>query len=550
MDLITWFSPAPPTIDLPKEFPSPFSHIPHPIAKRAANELQVRLSRQNEWRHDFDAVDGGKMFAVLVVKDADNNVGFLSAFATTLADKWLQPGFVPPVFDPVERGKFLSSTELKLTEYGARIDALECSVELKDLRHKLQQLTQARDTEVDAMKRAHKERKIIRHKQRIAATNQLRDERENVFSRLASDSQKDKRALQALKTQWHIILMKTQTRLDEINAQLADLQIACRNYSRAVQEQLFSKYELTNRLGERCTISQLFKDKMPLKGAGDCAAVKLIHYANQHNFQPVAMAAFWWGASPVQEIRHHGHYYPASRGKCRPILPFMLKGLELESVPSLALSFNELSKLEIVYEDDDLVIVNKPSGLLSVPGTEMHDSVLTWLQQRYPNATGPLLVHRLDMSTSGLLMAAKNAEAHKKLQHQFERRSIEKRYVAVLSKPLLYDQDNGNIALPIRPDLYDRPRHMVCFFHGKPAKTQWQVISRDATTTRVHFYPKTGRTHQLRVHAAHKDRLNAPIVGDELYSQAGERLLLHAERLCFIHPHTGERITINSPAPF
>lgn len=550
MALITWFSPSSLTADLPKEFPSPFNHIPHPIARRAASELQARLSLQNEWQHDFDALDGGKMFAVLVVRDTNNHVGYLSAFAETLAGRWLLPGFVPPVFDPVERDKLLSCGEFELAKYNNQIEALKCSVELKDLRQKLRQLTQVRDAEVDAMRDTHKQRKQQRSQQRIATTTKILDEREDVLNKLAYESQKDKRALQALKKQWHITLSQVQTRLDEINAQITDLKTARDNYSINLQEQLFSQYELNNRLGERCTLFQLFKDNRPPKGAGECATPKLLHYANRHNLQPVALAEFWYGASPAQEIRHHAHYYPVCRSKCRPILPFMLKGLELEPARLLTLSLNELNTPEIVYEDDDLVLVNKPSGLLSVPGNELYDSVLIWLKNRYPNAAGPLLVHRLDMSTSGLLMAAKNAQTHKKLQYQFERRSVEKRYVAMLSSRLSSDRDEGKIELPIRPDFYDRPRHMVCFSHGKPAQTRWQVISRHATTTRVYFYPKTGRTHQLRIHAAHKNGLDSPIVGDELYGQVGERLLLHAERLRFSHPNTGERITINSPAPF
>jgi len=416
MNLIYPFSTDSDEQALPQAFPSPFNNQPHGIAKLAAAQLQTRLA-SGSWRHDFEADDGGRMFGVLVLKDANGRLGYLAAFAGRLAGLMQAPDFVPPLFDQGQE----------------------------------------------------------------------------------SDKQ--------------------------------------------------NSYRLSNRLGEEQVLSHFFTSQVP-DGAGDCAAPKLLDYAHRHGLMPVALAEFWWGASPSQAVRHHGHFYPACRSKCHPILPFMLRGLELQPQHFPGGDAYDAHAPDTVYEDDELVVVNKPAGLLSVPGKEVEDSVLTRLRLRYPDASGPLLVHRLDMSTSGLLLAAKTAASHKTLQQQFEIRSVEKRYQAILSKRLPEQVEAGSVELPLRVDLDDRPRQLVCFSHGRSATTHWQVIERQKSSTRVYLYPLTGRTHQLRLHAAHKDGLNAPIVGDELYGVEGERLLLHAERLRFTHPGSGQGLEVMAAAPF
>ncbi len=550
MTIITRFSTKPQESELPTAFPSPFGATPHAIARQAAVQLQAWLSTQSSWLHDFDSVDGGKMFGVLVVRDRNDRVGFVSAFSGMLAGQWQLPGFVPPVFDQRQRQAFLPAGEAKLADYAKQIDALHNSAERCDLRTQLNQLRQQRDVDIKALKQVHKARKAQRREQRNLAKADATDEQDKLLAQLSFESQQDKRDLKEINVQWNARLAVVQERLDIIEGQIAALKKARSTLSNSLHKKVFATYTLSNRLGEQKTISHFFEDRHPPSGAGDCAAPKLLHYAHQHELTPLALAEFWWGAAPKQGVRHHGHYYPACRGKCHPILPFMLKGLELKSHTLLGGNFHDPNAPATVYEDNDLVVVNKPSGLLSVPGKEVQDSVLTRLQERYPDATGPLLVHRLDMSTSGLLLAAKNAETHKALQQQFEQRSVEKRYMALLSKRLPEHQDKGSIELPLRVDLDDRPRQVVCFAHGKTAKTHWQVIARQQATTKVYFYPVTGRTHQLRMHASHKDGLNAPIVGDELYGEAGQRLLLHADRLRFTHPNTGERIEVSAAAPF
>ncbi|HHJ81298.1 MAG TPA: RluA family pseudouridine synthase [Candidatus Tenderia electrophaga] len=549
MPLITAFAITPQENELPTIFPSPFSATPHAIARRAAVQLQSQLTSQTAWQHDFDSVDGGKMFAVLVVKDGNDRLGFIAAFSGMLAGQWQLPGFAPPVFDQAERQAFLPAGEAELARYASQIESLYNSPERHNLLSQLKRLKQQQDADIQALKQIHKARKLQRREQRNTCQSFTAAEKKELLGKLSFESQQDKREFKQAKTDWQDKAAVFQKKLNEIKNQIAVLKKTRAKLSNSLHQQLFAGYILSNKLGQQKPIRHFFADGNPPSGAGDCAAPKLIHYASQYQLTPLALAEFWWGAAPRQGVRHHGHYYPACRGKCHPILPFMLKGVEVQPAPVLG-NIHDHNAPATVYEDDDLVVVNKPSGLLSVPGKEIQDSVLTRLQQRYPNATGPLLVHRLDMSTSGLLLAAKNAKTHKALQHQFEQRSIEKRYVAVLSKKLAEDQHKGTIELPLRVDLDDRPRQLVCFSHGKAAKTHWQVMSRQPATTRIYFYPVTGRTHQLRLHASHPDGLNAAIVGDELYGEAAERLLLHAERLCFTQPNTGERIEVKAAVPF
>ena len=319
----------------------------------------------------------------------------------------------------------------------------------------------------------------------------------------------------------------------------------------ALQQWIFEQFRLRNARGEEQDIYSIFTQtahRNPPAGTGECAAPKLLQYAYLNKLQPLAMAEFWWGDSPKGEIRRHGHYYPACRHKCEPILNFMLQGLEVEPNPLLT-SNTDATQLETVYEDDYLLVVNKPAGMLSVPGKTGQASVLTLLQERYPDATGPILVHRLDMATSGLLLAAKDKDTHALLQKQFEGRTVKKRYIALL-EGIPQAEPKGFIRLPLRPDFDNRPLQMVCYEYGKPAVTRYEIMDTENNRTRMAFYPETGRTHQLRVHAAHPEGLNCPIVGDPLYGQPADRLYLHAERLEFRHPVTGQRLQIQKEAPF
>ena len=284
--------------------------------------------------------------------------------------------------------------------------------------------------------------------------------------------------------------------------------------------------------------------KVPPSGAGECCAPKLLQYAFAHHLHPVSIAEFWWGASPAGEIRQHLHYYPACRGKCRPILNYMLQGLDVEPNP-YEQSLDATP--DIIYEDDAIMVVNKPAGMLTVPGKINGFSVWDFCKNHCPDADGPMIVHRLDMATSGLLVVSKTKTAHLHLQEQFLRHKVEKKYTAQLEHPLPPTTPrSGTIRLPLRPSLLDRPRQVVDMGKGKTAITQYEML----TDVLVSLTPLTGRTHQLRVHCAHGDGLGMPIKGDTLYGHAAERLYLHAGSLSLDHPITGERMTFTYLADF
>ena len=312
---------------------------------------------------------------------------------------------------------------------------------------------------------------------------------------------------------------------------------------------MFEKFQFLNQYKKPKALIEIFNNPAvkPPAGSGECAAPKLLQYAFQNDLTPICMAEFWWGISPNSAIRKHKNFYPACQSRCKPILEHMLYGIEMDE----NLLIKEISKdkeLEIIFEDDVLIVVNKPAEFLSVPGKEISDSVYSRIKQKYPKATGPLIVHRLDMSTSGILLLTKTKEANKVLQSQFINRTIKKRYVALLDVNL--PENKGKIQLPLRVDLDDRPKQLVCYEHGKNAETVWEVIERKDNKTRVYFYPITGRTHQLRVHAAHKNGLNSPIIGDDLYGKKQNRLHLHAEFIEFLHPNTTEKMSFRVAPDF
>lgn len=328
--------------------------------------------------------------------------------------------------------------------------------------------------------------------------------------------------------------------------------LIAKKMSQDLQVWLFHQYQLLNARGETKDLVDIWqsyysrpklRQKFPLPpgGTGDCCAPKLLQYAYQQGLKPVCMAEFWWGATTHTELRQHLNYYPACRGKCKPILTWMLQGLDVDPNPELQ-GVAHL-KLNTVYEDNDIVVVDKPSGMLSVPGRIDDYSVETVMRQRYPDA---MIVHRLDMGTSGLLIVAKSSEAYHPLQEQFIKHQVKKKYVAMLEGRGKKEEVGGTVSLPLRPDPMNRPRQMVDMEHGKRAVTDYEFLSDDL----VALYPQTGRTHQLRIHCAHPDGLGRPIVGDELYGTKGNRLMLHAAEIWFRHPITGQEMHLASSPPF
>lgn len=349
-------------------------------------------------------------------------------------------------------------------------------------------------------------------------------------ARLIRESQFQKAEYKRLERSWKEKIAALQVEINNREELIQELKVERKSRSAALQQQLFGQFRMLNYRKEVKNLCDIFSQtvhKTPPAGAGECAAPKLLQQAYLHGWKPIAMAEFWWGNSPKAEIRHHGYYYPACKGKCEPILQHMLQGLEVEENPMLQLPEQGYGKLKIVYEDKWLLVVNKPSGMLSVPGKGEKESVYSLARQLYPEADGPMIVHRLDMATSGLLIVAKNKKVHQHLQAQFKNHTIRKMYIALLDG--IIPQDEGTIELPICPNPLDRPRQVVDMEYGKPAITYYQVLERRDKCTRIAFHPHTGRTHQLRVHAAHPSGLHCPIIGDELYGRKDKRLYLHAE---------------------
>ena len=533
----------------PERFTFPFYYEPHPLTKIAAAELQQYLENQTHLDHNFGLTSDsgkmviGKMFGVLVVRDKAEKIGYLSAFSGKLADSNDHPRFVPPVFDMLVENSFFLQGQEVIDAINAEIEEIETSANYNRLKLDLEQQTALSAAEITAFKQQLKINKEIRRQRREENSNN-NDEDANALieADLAKQSHHDRYRLRVLKEEWKQCLDGLQAQFAPLEARLEALKNERRERSGALQVQLFEQYAFLNKAGKRKSLHDIFAPTAfgkPPSGAGECATPKLLQYAFINGYEPLAMAEFWWGAAPKSEIRQHKQFYPACAGKCKPILGHMLEGMTIEENPFLQPTIKS-AKIEIVYEDEYLLVVNKPAGLRSVPGVDIFDSVYSRLKSMLEN-TEPLLVHRLDMGTSGLLVVAKTPEAHKRLQRQFLDRTIKKRYTALLSKVI--QQQEGEITLPLYADPYNRPRQLVCFTNGKKSITRWKTIETTDTITKVHFWPLTGRTHQLRMHSAHELGLNAPIVGDDLYGTPSERLYLHAAYISFVHPVTKEKIS-------
>ena len=546
-----------PVIDseLPDTFTFPFYYDPHPLCIKASSIIQKEILESPDFEPYFKNLKGewilGKMIGVMIVKKIDGQIGFLTAFSGKLDERSDLHPFVRPVFNFIDRNSFYRQGEEVLNVMNREIEDIEASVAyqsaLKKLHHLEKENEQKLLSERNKMKLLKKERDIIRKKQRAILD-------EDGFNQLKEKLKTESLGQQFIYKEYHHYLsLKKEVLTKEVDLYRIPLEQKRKErkaLSQKLQKRLFESYKFLNANLKETNLTEIFKDTyyaIPPSGAGDCAAPKLLQFAYKNQLKPIAIAEFWWGKSPTQEIRKHGMFYPACRGKCEPILGHMLKGLEVDPNPLLE---NPAAgkDLPIIYEDDYIAIVNKPPNFLSVPGKNIEDSVWLRMRKKYPNATGPLITHRLDMSTSGILVISKSAEVYKPLQRQFMSREISKSYVAILDG--ITKESSGTIDLPLRGDFYDRPRQIVCHEHGKSSRTKWELIEYIKDTTKVRFYPITGRTHQLRIHAAHPEGLNLAIVGDDLYGQKADRLYLHAEEIKFTHPITGKQIHINAPAPF
>jgi len=540
------FHPLHTDIKPPERFNNPFYYEPHPLCQLAVDQLKDQLVHSPF----IDEINQGKMFGVLIV-ETHGEIGYLQAYSGQIvaidgnakAAENADSEFVPAVFNYLQPDGYFKVHEAEISAINHRIEELTAS---EDFRKYQKQLT---------LLKSEVERKIADYRQYMkeckAKRNILRNSKNADNEILIHESQFQKAELKRLKKHYAEVIANQETTFCKLKNEIEALKRLRKMKSDALQGWLFSHFLMLNAKGESENLSHIFHayykqayNQTPPSGAGECCEPKLLQYAYVQGMKPLCMAMFWWGESPRMEIRHHLHFYPACQGKCKPILTWMLQGLEVEGNP---LEEEERLSLEIIYEDADIIVVNKPAGMLSIPGKSKRQSVLSFVKEHCKNTEDIMAVHRLDMATSGLLVLAKNKSAYLHLQRQFKEHTVIKKYIALLTPTsTTLSQKKGVISLPLRADLSDRPRQMVDPEKGKAAITEYEFLN----DNRIALSPKTGRTHQLRVHCAHCLGLNRPILGDELYGKRNDRLYLHAEYLEFTHPTSGKRIHFEKPPNF
>ena len=583
----------------PRQFTYPFCYDVDPLAEAASEELQRYIATTGLMSAEKGC---GKMFGVLVVeyKDEEGALqrGFLAAYSGLLGGRNDWQYFVPPVFDAQQPDGHFKRTEREISAINREISAIEHDPQYLQSVAQHEEMTKRLQAEVEAFK------------MEVDVAKARRDARRKSGEPLSEEEQAEMiRESQFMKAELRRRRKAMEQAESTLNTQhstfLKSLQRKRKQMSDELQRWLFAAYRMLNAKGEERDLIDIFREythAMPPAGAGDCCAPKLLQYAYQHRLRPVCMAEFWWGESPASEIRHHLHYYPACRSKCLPILTHMLKGLDV--APNPLAQKRHTAEPRVLYADEYILVVDKPAGMLSVPG-KADDSASVSVEEYFANNSKLKIqnskflkaAHRLDMDTSGLLVLARTEQAYVELQRQFASRETMKRYEAVLSgvpkhttphstfrsdvpEPITQNsklkiqnsstQPDGcleAISLPLIADINDRPRQRVDMEHGKPALTLYNIVevrAADANTavayttkkadkslTLVHLYPKTGRTHQLRVHCAHPQGLACPILGDPLYgTERADRMYLHAAELTFRHPITGKPMHFLSPSGF
>ncbi len=538
--------PLPPSADgipLPSAFTYPFHYTPHPLVRIAAHQVQSYLKTRPEWSEE---IGKGKMFGVLIVRTPQGETGFLAAFSGNLAGSNHHRFFVPPIYDLLQPDGFFRTEEAQITQINHRITQLEQSVPyqtaVSDYRQAQAQAAATLATLKDEMKAAKAKRQELR-RQSLSAEEE---------AALIKESQYQKAEYKRTERRLNQETEEKKSKMATFERQILAWKQERKERSAALQHRLFAQFRILNARGEAKDLCEIFSEnesgqRIPPAGTGECALPKLLQFAYLHQLHPIAMGEFWCGDSPKDEIRVEGNFYPSCKSKCAPILRHALIGLTIEANP-LADDIHRSTPLPIIYEDEWIIAANKPAGMLSAPGKDDLDSVWLRLHRMYPNATGPLIVHRLDMATSGILLAAKTKDIHKKLQEMFASREIKKTYTAIVEG--VVKADEGSIELPLCANPDDRPRQMVSLEYGKRAVTQYRVLKRASDKTLILFFPQTGRTHQLRMHAAHPQGLHCPISGDTLYGIPSDRLYLHATELLFTHPVTGQAVHIVCKANF
>ena len=555
---------------------NPLDYEPHPLCIQACREVQEMLARREDWQEE---IARGKMFGVLIVEnvktdadkpergyqtadDDDPKWGYLAAYSGQIGGRSDWEDFVPAVFDYLQPDGYFKTHEAEISYINQSISRLEKDERMKKARTLIRKLQEERKRTIAAYQEKMKEAKAKRDSRREAGNLSEAEEAEMI-----RESQFMKAELHRLKKS---LSEKTalETEFEDYQENILRLKQLRKQLSDALQQWLFSQFRMLNQEGESKDLLEIFRDEalkeypqaaiatsriaalkmVPPAGSGECCEPKLLQYAYQHGYKPLQMAMFWWGESPKEEIRHHLQFYPACNGKCKPILHWMLPASTFEPA---AVNPSIYNKVETLYEDREIAVIHKPEGLLSVRGKDTSQpSVYALMRRKFPEATSPLIVHRLDMATSGVMIIAKTEFAYHRLQRAFLNHQIQKKYIAIISGKDV--PEKGIISLPLLPDYLNRPRQMVNHEQGKEAITEYEILERiDGSHLRIALYPKTGRTHQLRVHCAHQEGLNAPILGDPLYgNEKAARLHLHAEEITFEHPLTGKKITIKRKADF
>lgn len=540
--------------DFPEKMNNPFDYEPHPLCIQICKELQTYLENKKEWREE---IDRGKMFGILIVEG-----GYLAAYSGQIGGRSDWDDFVPAVFDYLQPDGYFKTHEAEITRINESILRLEKDERMQKARTLIADLLAQRQQAIASFQEKMKEKKAQRDLRRKQGNLSAEEEQA-----MTKESQFMKAELRRLKKS---LAEKTtlETEYEDYQNNISRLKQLRKQLSDALQQWLFAQFRMLNAEGEEKDLLEIFRDTaledqpnlsllskraalkmVPPAGSGECCEPKLLQYAFRHHLKPLQMAMFWWGESPKEEIRHHLQFYPACNGKCKSILRWML--------PEVNTMLNHASQpltLETLYEDRELAVICKPAGMLSVPGKEPDvTSVYSITRRKYPEATGPLIVHRLDMATSGLMVIAKTEFAYHRLQEQFASHQIQKKYVAIVCAKEGSIQPEGILSLPLMPDYLDRPRQIVNHEQGKEAITEYKVLGNAGNNQhlRLALYPQTGRTHQLRVHCAHREGLNAPILGDPLYGcEKAPRLYLHAESIRFTHPLSGKEIFIERKADF
>ena len=525
------FHPLPAQVDVPTMLNDPFDYVPDEVSLLAWEELRSYVFQREDWKKE---VAEGKMFGVLVVRDQAGQLGYLAAYSGQIGGRSDWEGFVPAIYDYLQPDGYFKTEEHEISLLTEQYKQETAQFHSSTAYNRYAQLQQEAD---DVLKKqssdvriAKKQRDMRRQEGYISAP-----ERQDMIR----ESQYMKAELRRTKQHYDALIKDAYAPIAAFQAKMDALLEERRRRSEALQDWLFSQFVVVDNCGRMCDLLSLFNDTRRIKppsGSGECCEPKLLQYAFTHQLQPLSMAMFWCCDQPHDDMRQNEQYYMACRGKCKPILDWMLAGMELRKGP-VASRFWE-GQLEVVYEDDYLCVVNKPAGLLSVSGLTDMPSVERLLGEQWHNRIIPYMVHRLDMDTSGLLVVAKDMDTYVSLQQSFANRQVKKQYMAVLEHEVSIG--SGEIRLPLRPDVFNRPYQVVDKEGGKEAITRYEVID----GRNVLLTPLTGRTHQLRVHCAHSEGLGSAIKGDPLYGHRADRLWLHAMLLEFHHPITGQLLRL------